>query len=186
LVLGLALVLAVAVGTALGGRLSALADLRISGSWLIITAIGVQIVAFPSGALPWQTGDTLASWMWVGSYALLVAAAVLNWQLPGMLVVAGGMGMNLAAILANGGHMPALPGAAARAGLATGIDNNSKTLAAPHLALLVDRWAAPRWVPLANVFSVGDVLLAVGAFALVLPAMKVGFPLLRRARHRAV
>ena len=186
MVLALALLVAVAVGIALGGRLDALAELRLSGSWLIIAAISLQIVAFPSGALPWHTGDTLAMYLWIGSYALLVAATVLNWQIPGMLVVAAGMGMNLAAILANGGHMPALPTAAAHAGLATGIDNNSQTLVDPHLALLVDRWAAPDWVPFANVYSVGDVLLALGAFALVLPAMKVRLPLVRRARHRAV
>jgi hypothetical protein len=59
---------------------------------------------------------------------------------------------------------------------------NSVTHAEPHLSWLVDRWAAPEWIPLANVFSVGDVLLALGAFALVLAAMDV--PLLRRLAPR--
>jgi hypothetical protein len=40
-------------------------------------------------------------------------------------------------------------------------------------------------VPLANVFSVGDVLLAIGAFAIVLPAMNVGLRLPRRQRLHA-
>jgi hypothetical protein len=41
-------------------------------------------------------------------------------------------------------------------------------------------------MPLANVFSVGDVLLAIGAFAIVLPAMNAGLPrLLRTRRHPA-
>jgi uncharacterized protein DUF5317 len=186
MILGLAVFLAVGLGTAFGGRLSALADLRLRAAWLIVVAIGAQVVAFPSGALPWHTGDTLATWLWVASYGLLVTATVANGQIPGMRFVAVGMGFNLAAILANRGHMPALPEAATRAGLASGIDNNSQTLADPHLALLVDRWAAPDWVPLANVFSIGDVLLFVGAFAVVLPAMKVGLPRVRRARQHAV
>ena len=40
--------------------------------------------------------------------------------------------------------------------------NNSIQIVAPHISWLVDRWGAPAWVPLANVFSVGDVLIAAG------------------------
>jgi hypothetical protein len=40
----------------------------------------------------------------------------------------------------------------------------------PALAWLVDRWAAPDWVPFANVFSVGDVLIALGGFLFALAA----------------
>ena len=70
---------------------------------------------------------------------------------------------NLVAILANGGHMPALPSALADAGLTyDGVRNNSVRDASPSLPWLVDRWAAPGWVPWGTVFSVGDVLIAVG------------------------
>ena len=41
---------------------------------------------------------------------------------------------------------------------------NSTASSDPSLPWLVDRWAAPDWLPLANVFSVGDVVIAVGAF----------------------
>jgi hypothetical protein len=180
-VLALAVIVAVIVGFALGGHFSALSELQVRAAWLIGIAIAVQIVAFPSGILPWHVGDTLATGLWVGSYGLLIAATLVNGQIPGMRFVAVGMGFNLAAILANGGHMPALPEAASKAGL-PGAVNNSQTLADPHLAMLVDRWAAPGWVPLANVFSIGDVLLAVGAFSLVLPAMGVSLRRLLPAR----
>ena len=50
--------------------------------------------------------------------------------------------------------------------------NNSIRLAKPHLAALVDRWAAPHWVPLANVYSVGDVLIAVGTVVAIVAAMR--------------
>ena len=40
---------------------------------------------------------------------------------------------------------------------------NSTVLSHPHLAWLGDNFSVPRTLPLANVFSVGDVLLAVGA-----------------------
>jgi hypothetical protein len=45
---------------------------------------------------------------------------------------------------------------------------NSEAMAHPALAWLVDRWAAPHWIPLANIFSVGDVAIAVGGFVLAL------------------
>ncbi len=171
MILALVLLVAVAAGLALGGSLRELAGLRLRAAWLILLALALQVAAFPSGLLPWETPDSAAVVLWLGSYALLLAAVAVNRRVRGLMVVAAGMGSNVLAIVANGGHMPALPSAAADAGLAPGIDNNSQTVAEPTLALLVDRWAAPDWVPLANVYSAGDVLLALGAFAVVLPAM---------------
>ena len=54
----------------------------------------------------------------------------------------------------------------------------------PSLPWLVDRWAAPDWLPLANVYSVGDVVIAVGAFVIVLAAMGVQRPTLARLTRR--
>ena len=49
---------------------------------------------------------------------------------------------------------------------------------------LIDRWAAPDWIPLANVFSVGDVIIALGAFVVVLAGMRVRLPaFVRRDRN---
>jgi hypothetical protein len=70
----------------------------------------------------------------------------------------------------NGGHMPALPAALRAAGLHFQRSRNSTALSAPHLSWLVDRWAAPGWVPWANVFSAGDVAIAVGGVAFALAA----------------
>jgi hypothetical protein len=171
MILALCLLAAVAVGVALGGRVGALADLHLRARWLIGVAIAMQFAAFPSGLLPWTTGDSLATGLWIASYGLLIAALLLNRHIRGLVVVAAGLLSNLVAILANGGHMPALPDAAAAAGMGEGVEKNSHVLADPNLAPLVDRWVAPDWVPLANVFSIGDVLLALGAFFVVLPAM---------------
>jgi hypothetical protein len=66
--------------------------------------------------------------------------------------------------------MPALPAALRAAGLHFEQSRNSARMPAPHLAWLVDRRGAPDWVPLANVFSVGDVLIAVGGFVFALVA----------------
>ena len=146
MILGLAGLLGVIVGTAFGGRVSALAELHFRGTWMIIAALLAQVAAFPSGALPWHTGDAVATLLWVGSYALLIAATFRNGHIHGIGFVGLGMACNLVAILANGGHMPALPHAAAATGV-HGVHANSAAIADPHLALLVDRWVAPGWVP---------------------------------------
>lgn len=172
--------LAVAVGLLLGGKLGALANLDLRLIWLFYAAIGLQVVAFPSGLLPWTVGDVTARALWGVSYASLAAAAAANYRIRGALVVALGMFCNIEAIVANRGFMPADPEALRASGIHEQVHNNSIAVAQPKLSWLIDRWVAPDWVPLANVYSVGDVIIAAGAFVLVLSAMKVRLP--RRSR----
>jgi len=181
--LALPVVAALALGLALGGRLGNLAQLRLRAVWLFFAAFALQVVAFPFTFLPWRTDETVASALWLVSYALLVAAAGLNLRIPGVAIVTLGMGSNVAAIVANGGTMPVLPEAMYEAGRQEATLNNSTAAADPHLAWLVDRWAAPDWVPLANVFSVGDVVIAAGAVVIVLAGMHVRVPRPLRSRQ---
>jgi hypothetical protein len=160
--------LALVLAPLLGGTLRALADLRLRAIWLFFVAFGLQVVAFPFGFLPWETGETPAKVLWLASYACLVAAALLNRAVRGVPLVALGLLLNLSAIVANEGQMPVLPSARDASGHSYLSEANSVADADPALGWLVDRWAAPDWVPLANVFSVGDVVIAVGAFVLVL------------------
>ena len=44
----------------------------------------------------------------------------------------------------------------------------------PHLELLTDIFALPSWVPFANVFSLGDVILGVGVVLVIVAAMRRG------------
>ena len=165
--------IAVCVGLLLGGQLGALAELPLRAPWLFLGAIALQLVAFPVEMLPWRTHETLASALWVASYGLLVVAAGLNRRITGVPIVALGMCMNLAAILANRGTMPVRYDAMRDAGRVAVTQANSTALQSPHLSWLIDRWAAPDWIPLANVFSVGDVVIAVGAVVIVLAGMGV-------------
>jgi len=175
-VLAFPVLLAVALGLALGGSLARLAEIRLRAPWLFLAAIGLQVVAFPVAGLPWRTHETVASALWIASYGLLVVAAVLNIRLTGVPVVAAGMLLNLAAILANRGTMPVSYEAMRDAGRTVVTQANSTALPDPALPWLIDRWAAPEWLPLANVYSVGDVVIALGTFVLVLAAMGVRRP----------
>src|SRR5204862_7011046 len=99
--------------------------------------------------------------LYVASTLVVVIAVLRNLELPGIWLVVCGAVCNLAAIISNGGYMPATPEALASFGrTAPTIYSNSAVVASPNLPWLIDRFALPRWVPFANVFSLGDVLLS--------------------------
>jgi hypothetical protein len=174
MVLVLAVLAGLVLGRLLGGRVSALAAIPIRAPWLFYAAIALQIAGYPSGVLPWSIGDSLATVLWMASYALLIAAVAVNARLPGAGIVGLGMLSNLAAVVANGGHMPARASALRAAGvLYRGVHNNSQIAVHPKLPWLIDRWPVPAWIPMGNVFSLGDVLIAVGAVVLVCAGMGV-------------
>ena len=167
LVLLTAFIVGVAGGYLSGGRLHNLADLDLSRGWLVLAALGLQIVAFSPArrrprARPRPWPCTLVS------YALLAWFVVLNRCRLGVVIAGVGMGLNLVAIAANGGYMPASRTALALAGIAYSGDthNNSAVIGAgTHLSFLGDVFAVPVWMPAANVFSIGDLLIAVGGAA---------------------
>ena len=162
LLTGLALALAIVL--ICGGKLGRLADLRLRQMWLLYAALGLQLLAFPAANAPWQPGESAAVWIAYASYACLVAATVANRRLPGALVLGAGMLMNLIAIAVNGGHMPATAAALRAAGVKPARRAPEQRRARrPDLPWLVDRFASPRWVPFASVFSAGDVLIVFGA-----------------------
>jgi hypothetical protein len=81
-----------------------------------------------------------------------------------MALVALGAALNLLAITANGGVMPASADALAAAGLPAAEPGfqTSAALADPRLAFLGDVFAIPASWPLSNVFSAGDVCIGAG------------------------
>ena len=171
MVLAEAAIVGIVLGFLSGGRLGALGELRIRRVELVYAAILLQIGAFPSGVLPWSTPDGIARVLWLTSFALLIGFAAVNRAVRGIALVFAGLACNLAAVLANGGLMPASPHAIRAAGLAYRLQNNSISTVHPHLAWLTDRWAVPAWIPWGNVFSVGDVLIAAGIIMTVVVAM---------------
>ncbi|HEY1369416.1 MAG TPA: DUF5317 domain-containing protein [Gaiellaceae bacterium] len=168
--LALPLLIGLGLSLLLGGSLRRLADLRLRSVWIFYAAIAMQVVAFPVESLPWRTPDDVAKALWLASDALIAVAAARNLRIPGVPLVAAGLVSNLAAVLSNGGHMPVRAAAMRAAGYDYSVHNNSAALASPHLSWLIDRWAAPGWIPFANVFSVGDVLIALGGFVFAVAA----------------
>jgi hypothetical protein len=168
------IVYAVPVGLVVGflmrGRIGNLARLRIRWAWLAVAGFVVQLAIY-SAQIGNLVGDATPA-VYVLSNVAVLAAVLRNLPTPGMAVIAAGAVCNLAAILANGGFMPADPGALAIAGVDTSGPTNSIVVADPALRFLTDIFAIPAAIPLANVFSFGDVLIGIGVATVIAMAMR--------------
>lgn len=166
MLIGAALALCILSVPLLGGHLGALAKLEFRLGGLAVGALVVQVLII--SILP---GDAwgLSKEIHLASYLLLGAFLVANRRIPGLLVVALGGGLNFAAIASNGGVMPADPAAIEAAGITqtAGDFANSAPASDAPLGFLGDVFHTPAWLPIHNVFSVGDIEIVVGAFLLL-------------------
>jgi hypothetical protein len=166
-----AVLIGLVLGFLVGGRTAGLADLHLRWSWVIVAGLLVQVVLF-SEPVSERIG-ALGPPIYVASTATVIAAVIANRAMTGMIVVAAGAASNLIAIVANGGYMPVSAGAAAVLGAhQPAAYSNSAQLADPALAPLTDIFALPPWVPFANVFSVGDLLIGLGIAIVIVLAMR--------------
>jgi Family of unknown function (DUF5317) len=166
-----ALVIGFVVGLLLGGRPAGLARLEFRWPWLIIAGLLVQVVLF-TDQVAGMVGS-LGPPLYVGSTALVFLGVLRNIDITGMKVVALGAASNLAAIIANGGYMPAGRSAMEALGKTDPtIYSNSAFVEHPALEPLTDIFALPIWMPFANIFSVGDILIAAGVAIVIAAAMR--------------
>lgn len=165
-----AIPLGIGLGYMLGGRLDRLPGLRLRWVPLILIGLAVQVAIF-SEQVGRAVGDA-GPVIYIGSAVVVFAAVLRNVTIPGVALIAVGAGCNLAAIVANAGWMPADPAALdSIGGLGSGYTNSIRS-AAPALRPLTDLFALPSWLPFANVFSVGDVLIGIGVAATIALAMR--------------
>ena len=152
----LAIVLGIGFGLITGGRIGNLARLRFRWPWVILAALVVREVLV----------RTPLNRVEGAQYAYLVAlAAIVLWtarhfdRLRGIWLVTVGSAMNLVVIVVNGARMPVAPeGAGPLIGHGT---YGQYTTMGPntHLNFLAD-WI--RLYPSAEIYSPGDVLIAIG------------------------
>ncbi len=159
-------VLALLAVPLLGGRLSRLGGLRLRHLWLVPLALVLQLMAttfFP------RADPALLDTVHVGTYVIALAFTVLNRRVPGLVLLGVGAASNGITISLNHGVLPASAHALARSGfhITPGKFTNSGVLPHPVLPWLGDVFWLPAGVPLHNVFSIGDVLVVLGATWLV-------------------
>lgn len=144
-----------------GGHLSRLLDVKLRGFPMLITALVVQVLLI--SVVP-GLSEGLATSLHLVTYLVALGFVAMNVRLRGMWVVGLGGLLNFAAIAANGGVMPTSAAALRASGRpikGSGFENSAAVHDA-RLSFLGDVFAIPASWPLHNVFSVGDVLIAVG------------------------
>lgn len=166
----LSIILAILIALLRGGSLRHFSALQIRWIPLVIATFGFQYLSFAPLVKPF-----LPAWasivLYILSMALLTLWVAGNWRIPGMLLMATGLLMNFAAITANGGHMPVSSASVRYSGSISRYQSNpdhivnNSIMIDDHvrLWLLTDIFAVPQAIPFANVYSIGDVLLTLGA-----------------------
>lgn len=175
------LLLGLVFAVLLGGRPSRLVDVSFRLAWTVPVALAIQIVIFS------RLGDGLEprtiEELHVASYVILLGFAAANLRVRALVPVLLGLAANATAILANHGLMPVSPGAARTVGISPGVHDNV-FVGDGRLAFLGDVFALPSEFPLANVFSVGDILIGIGMmlFVVLVAIQDGGEPAIEPAR----
>jgi len=169
-VLLVGIVLGLIAGLATGGRLDNLLAVRLRSTLLIFAALALRLGTEAALLRDVALADQLRLPLLATAYGVLVVALWVNRSLPGIGLALVGTLLNATAILVNGGFMPVWDQALAAAGL-TPAEIASPIhfvlSAEPPLDFLLRAGplgdVLPVPLPLApNVFSIGDILLAVG------------------------
>jgi hypothetical protein len=160
-IIPVAALLVVLAPLALGGRLGLLGEIRlrrvdVAAAAFVVQLVAIEVIPGPSWLL---RGLHLASYL---GAAWFVQA---NRRVPGLVLLGVGALSNGVTIALNGGTLPASPAALRAAGFSDAGSGfvNSGVVPDPVLPWLGDVFAVPASWPLANVFSVGDVLIVLGA-----------------------
>jgi len=184
MILAAAIVASIIIALLEGGELGALADVPLRWGGLAVAAFAVQVFFI------YQTPSQIAPGVWhwhalllVGSSLLLMATVWVSRHSRGIKLIGLGLLLNLIVMVANGGWMPVTPEAVIRVGhtglvpsLASGMRiYSSKDIILlreeTSLWLLSDVLVVPRPFPVPSVFSIGDVLVALGTFVFIRSGM---------------
>jgi hypothetical protein len=183
MILAAAVLSAVLIGLARGGRLRRLADLPLRWAWVALIAFGLQIylIYFPEPVNEGISSPRVI--VLIFSYALLFAVIWQNRALPGIWLIGLGFLSNFAVMMLNGGYMPITPEALAQVGHSHNILSpepgarvrSTKDIVLPRDQTVVwwlsDVFVLPPPFLIPSVFSLGDALIAAGVFWLIQSAM---------------
>lgn len=168
------LLLSAAIAIWRGANVRRLADLRVRHVWLLFIPLALQLLAFSAlGDQPFL-GAPLARLVYPASMLIAALALALNRHLPGAFWIGLGLVSNAAVILLNGGFMPVSAEARGFAGMPplAGREMNVVPLTGDsRLPWLADILPLPSLLPFANVLSIGDLLISLGAFIFIQRAL---------------
>lgn len=160
MIIPVAALVALLVPLALGGSALRMAQVRLRHAGWLAAALGVQILIIELLTGPKAVLEAAH----IATYLVAAWFLVSNLRIPGLWLVGVGALSNGLTITLNGGTLPARAGALEAAGLDVSQPGfvNSGVIEGARLPWLGDVFALPSPLPLANVFSVGDVLIILG------------------------
>lgn len=167
-----------------GGKIQNLKYVKFRFSWMVF--IGLFLKVLTNSGLRYSIGlsDSHAAKLYILSFVFIAAFIILNSKLKGFVLVGLGLSSNLLAIAANAGRMPVkeeyfylttapeeiekyYQGLSAYNYIPTGPDTK--------LYYLCDIILMPHWIMITRVFSVGDILITIGAAYFVWTVIKNGY-----------
>ena len=163
-------------GWLIGGRISRLADVKLTGAEFIIAAFIVQALVSRVAAVD----QTLGYLFHVGSYLMLLAALSRNEPSAAIGLMAAGVFLNFVVISLNGG-MPVSVAVPVTFDDSIHIRLTDNTLL-PWLGDVIT-WPLPG--PLRGLASIGDILLSAGVAALIIQGMRYTGRRIRREEATA-
>lgn len=150
-------------------------------SWLIPSALVLQVVIFTPWFRSLKCGDCYTPPLYILSDLLLLTAVAFNFSLGGMKVLGVGLLLNLSVVAANGGYMPVPIDVAEEAGLLKAADalqneghyaNWTALNEDTRLPFFSDILALPFKMPGGRlIFSAGDVFIGYGVLGLLWSGM---------------
>lgn len=164
-----------------GGTLQNLKHIRIRHSWLPVVAVTIKLVTHTSLRYTLSISDNLAVYLYIISLVLIAVFLLLNFRLRGFGLIAVGFICNALAIGFNSGYMPVKREYLNLIATAEDLEKINQGLPAFNYVLtgpetkfyyLCDIFRMPDWILVTRVYSIGDILLAVGGSVFVWHYMK--------------
>lgn len=171
----LAMCLGLVTGLLLKGKISNLADIKISKVWLVLLAFAIQTFARIMGARGSRLAIDNTFIIQLIVFFMLAAGFWFNRQYAGMLISGTGYLMNALVIMVNGGKMPVSADVIAKTKISHFADVIKSGADIKHvimnestkLGFLADKIRVPGFLgTMMQVVSIGDIIIILGIFIL--------------------
>ena len=147
--------------------------------WLVFVSVIPQVFAFYIPSVGRLIPESVIPYLQILTMLGLLVFAAMNLTSPGFWALSLGLLSNFVVIILNGGWMPILPETLHRMVPTQPIDfwqlgtrlgytkDRILTIEETKLVFLSDIFTLPQWIPYKVAFSIGDVLISIGAFLLL-------------------